>query len=224
MIKIVSDFDPAAKTGRGTARKSFTFEAKDSDEPRFKIKRVIRSLIPSHIRDGLLTSGLSLPHLDVLIAKRELFADSLLAWPSAKPLLKFSLHRWTNVYWLSAIDQDSTDSYMLKTPRWPQVSAALTQITAGAVTLDSPAILNIYNPFAAYAPFTTPSGSDFEKENSRLQSLLEAEATRLLHSGSAGILSPKLAAEYLHMAARLETLRRLIPPSEDDFELEFLEL
>lgn len=221
MHKLISDL-PANRFETRT-RKAVTFEAKDHN---FHLRRVIRYASDEWIRRGLLTGGslpLSQSILNGFYAGKPAITESLVDFPLIRPILKFSVARHQNLYILTAIDEKNTDSYFLKTADWSQVRTALGSLTAGTVDLRTPAILEMYNPFALYAPFDkTPSEDDFESVNSRICRQLEEAIAEVQSTDCAGFLRGKILSEYNKILADLErvgTVASLLStPSEDDFE------
>lgn len=201
-----------------SGRKSVTLHA---DTVNFKLRRVVRKPYERIIREGL-ERDLGIAGYQQLHAAKEIWTDSLAAWPTQFPLAKFSVRRWTDLFWLTAIDERGTDSYLLKTREWGHVEKALASLTSGLVLLPDPLILEVANPLACYAPFTPPSWEHFENVNKKVRSALQ-EAIEALHTQApAGYLSPKLAAHYLRLQAEVEALHelpRLAPPSGVHFEL-----
>lgn len=204
-----------------SGRKSITLLA---DDVNFKLRRVIRKPYERIVKEGLLahsTPPLPLHEYERLHTEKSLWTENLASWPTQFPLIKFSVRRFAELYYLTAIDEQSTDSYFLKTREWEQIERALTDLTSGIVRLPTPLILELANPFACYAPFEPPSWDDFEMLNSSVRGVLEAAIQKLHEEAPAGYLSPKLAAGYSRLLAEVEALAllpQLIPPPASDFE------
>ena len=204
-----------------SGRKSVTLQAEGVN---FKLRRVVRKPYERIIKEGLLshsTPPLSPAEFKVLHDTKELWTENLASWPTQFPLVKFSVRRFSELYYLTAIDEQSTDSYFLKTRDWGQIERALADLTSGIVKLPTPLILELANPFACYAPFEPPSWDDFEMLNSNVRGVLEGAIEKLHAESPAGFLSPKLAATYSRLLAEVEalaTLPQLIPPPKSDFE------
>ena len=204
-----------------SGRKSITLLAEDVN---FKLRRVIRRPYERIVKEGLLEHSayaLTPKEYEKLHTDKYLWTENLASWPTQFPLAKFSVRRWAGLYFLTGIDEKSTDSYFLKTLQWSQINTALLDLTGGAVCLPDPLILEITNPFACYAPFDPPSWDDFETINSGIKSVLHNAIAKLSTKNSAGFLSPKLTAVYLRLLAEVETLDELpalIPPPATIFE------
>lgn len=219
MHKLTTDLEYGTIVSSG--RKSITLLAEDVN---FKLRRVIRKPYERIVKEGLLlhsSHALTPKEYETLHAKKEIWTENLASWPTQFPLVKFSVRRFANLFYLSAIDERSTDSYFLKTLQWDQINTALLDLTGGAINLTSPLILEFANPFACYAPFEPPSWDDFEILNSSVQGVLEGAIEKLHAESPAGFLSPKLATAYSRLLAEVEalaTLPQLIPPPKSDFE------
>lgn len=204
-----------------TGRKSVTLLASGYN---FNLKRVVRSPWEKKIKEGLLkysTPSLTEVEFGVLHEKRELATENLVSWPPQHPLAKFTVRRFTSLYYLTAIDERSTDSYFLKTATWEHVERALLDLTGGTVHLPDPLILEWANPFACYAPFDAPSWDHFENVNNKIKLELSNAIASLEADRSGGYLSPKLSALYLRLLAdveELDELPALIPPPKSHFE------
>jgi hypothetical protein len=212
-----------------TGRKSATFTASDPNNIDFLLRRTIRHTETAHIKWGLLKGSLlplSPSDLKTLFEKRSLKTSNLCAWPTQTPLMKFSLSRHRNVYSLTAIDEASTDSYFLKTRDWEQIKTALLNISG--VKLETPAILDVYNPFGLFAPFNEPpSQVDFESVNSGLVLEIEKALEKIRTENCAGFMEGKVALAYYNAIAELQKLNAVVgllsTPSADHFENEHLE-
>lgn len=204
-----------------SGRKSVTLQAEGVN---FKLRRVVRKPYERVIKEGLLghsTPSLTPKEYEKLHTEKEIWTENLASWPTQFPLIKFSVRRFAELYYLTAIDEQSTDSYFLKTREWEQIERALTDLTSGVVRLPTPLILELANPFACYAPFEPPSWNDFEMLNSNVRGVLEGAIEKLHAESPAGFLSPKLAAAYSRLLAEVEALAslpQLIPPPQSDFE------
>lgn len=222
MHKLTTDLEYGTIVSSG--RKSITLLAEDVN---FKLRRVIRKPYERIVKEGLLlhsSHALTPKEYETLHAEKTIYTENLVSWPTQFPMAKFSVRRFSNMYYLTAIDERSTDSYFLKTLQWSQINTALRDLTEGAVNLADPLILEFQNPFACYAPFQPPSWNDFEKLNSSVASSLSAALTALQTQATAGFLSPKIAALYNRLLAEVDTLYELkdfIPPLKSDFESEF---
>ena len=221
MHKLTTDLEYGTIVSSG--RKSITLLAEDVN---FKLRRVIRRPYERKVKEGLLlhsSNALTLKEYETLHAEKAIWTENLASWPTQFPIAKFSVRRFSNLFYLTAIDEKSTDSYFLKTLQWSQINTALRDLTEGAVNLADPLILEFQNPFACYAPFQPPSWNDFEKLNSSVASGLSAAITTLQAKAPAGFLSPKVAALYNRLLAEVDTLYELkdiIPPLNSDFENE----
>ena len=225
--KLITDLDYNTIVASG--RKSVTLKASD---PAFLLRRVVRSPFERIIKEGLLYNSdppLSPTEYQHLHDKKWLVTENLASWPPQHPILKFSISRYTNVYILTAIDVRSTDSYFLKTHEWPQVRRALHNLTSGAVDLESAALLDVYNPFALYAPFgTAPSQDDFKAVNNEIVLAIEEGLRKMETSKYAGFMWGKVAGEYYKAIADLQRLELVVgmlsTPSTDYFENGDLEI
>ena len=221
MHKLTTDLEYGTIVSSG--RKSITLLAEDVN---FKLRRVIRRPYERKVKEGLLlhsSNVLTLKEYETLHAEKAIWTENLASWPTQFPIAKFAVRRFSNLFYLTAIDEKSTDSYFLKTLQWSQINTALRDLTEGAVNLADPLILEFQNPFACYAPFQPPSWNDFEKLNSSVASGLSAAITTLQAKAPAGFLSPKVAALYNRLLAEVDTLYELkdiIPPLNSDFENE----
>lgn len=219
MHKLTTDLEYGTIVSSG--RKSITLLAEDAN---FKLRRVIRKPYERKVKEGLLlhsSNVLTLKEYETLHAEKAIWTENLASWPTQFPIAKFSVRRFSNLYYLTAIDERSTDSYFLKTLQWSQINTALRDLTESAVNLADPLILEFQNPFACYAPFLPPSWDDFEMLNSSVQGVLEGAIEKLHAESPAGFLSPKLAAAYSRLLAEVEALAslpQLIPPPKSDFE------
>lgn len=215
-----------------TGRRSVTLKATSTTDPAFLLRRVVRYPYERKIKEGLLagsSSPLSPTDYTHLHDKKWLVTENLVSWPLQSPILKFSISRYTNLYTLTAIDVESTDSYFLKTHDWSQVRAALCDLTERAVDLESAAILDVYNPFALYAPFEpTPSQDDFKVVNNKIVLAIEEGLKKLEDENCAGYMRGKVAAEYYKIMADLQRLELAVglvsTPSPDHFENAHLEI
>lgn len=226
MHKLITDLQYGAIVRSG--RRSVTLKATDPSDPVFLLRRVIRYPYERRIKEGLLTSGpfpLTLPQYQTLHDKKSLLTNNLACWPLQSSILKIAVWRHTSVYTFTAIDVESTDSYFLKTHKWEQVRAALFELSEQKINLESAAIMDLYNPFALYAPFDTPSKSDFESDNQRIISAIRDSIPKV--EESAGFMRGKVLGEYYRLIADLQRLdaavRIATTPSKDDFENEYLE-
>ena len=200
-----------------SGRKSVTIQA---DAINFKLRRVVRKPYERVIKNGL-EKDLGKDGYKRLHRDKQIVTDSLAAWPPQFPLAKFSIQRVANTFWLTALDEKSTDSYLLKTLEWSLIHKALLSLSDGRVNLPDPQILEVANPFACYAPFEPPAWHDFENVNAEVRGVLNRAIGVLLDQQSAGYVSPKIATRYLQLLAEVEALDllpSLIPPLIDDFE------
>jgi hypothetical protein len=203
-----------------SGRKSVTLKASSPSDKSFSLRRVVRSPYERVIKEGLLARGLSNAEFEKLHRHKKLVTECLCDWPLQHPIFKFTVFRLQNVYTLSAIDEKSTDSYLLKTREWEQIKTALRSLTG--VLLPSPLVLEFYNPFSLYTPFNKPPLIDtFEKKNAKIIEEVQKGIDNVMDSGAAGFLTPKIMMEYYGIIADLERLSSLVkatePPPKNDF-------
>lgn len=204
MHKLTTDLEYGTIVSSG--RKSITLLAEDVN---FKLRRVIRKPYERIVKEGLLynsSNPLTIESYEKLHAEKKIWTENLASWPTQFPLVKFSVRRLSILYYLTAIDEKSTDAYFLKTKDWGQIHTAIKDLTGGVVNLPDPLILEFANPLACYAPFKPPSWDDFEKVNSEVASSLSAALSTLHANAPAGFLSPKIAATYNRLLAEVEAL------------------
>ena len=92
-----------------SGRKSITLLAEDVN---FKLRRVIRRPYERIVKEGLLehsTCALTPKEYEKLHADKYLWTENLASWPTQFPLAKFSVRRWAGLYFLTVIDEKSTD-------------------------------------------------------------------------------------------------------------------
>jgi len=227
-----TDFGTVAD-GRGTARKSVTFLGWSEADKWLKLKRVVRVPVYGVIGRGL-TGGMQYPLppsiLNEFKTGAPILSRALCSWSPQHPLQKISVSRHQNVFYVTALDVRALDSYFLRTTSWPQVQAALEDLTKNQVASLPQSILSFYNPFALFANdgvFPLPTADSLAATHHAAEQLTNA-ALALYETPAPGYMTPKLAAAYLECAAILEraahSVEILIPPSIDDFENDTFEL
>jgi hypothetical protein len=210
-------------------RKSVTFLGEDPAIP-LTIRRVIRYPDTKKVVEAAVNSGsfpLPPPVFNSLEEKKTGIMDTLLDWSMLYSIAKFTLYKQGDTFKLSAVDQESKDSYFLTSPKWEHIQLALFSLTEGKVFISSPTILNIYNPFSAVAPFDTPSLTDFERVNNQAVGELKKTIAALEVGEYPGFMRGKVLSSYYMCIAELEKLGNVMgllsTPITDDFENEKME-